>query len=81
METPAISKLRRFAHQDIFRDAVRGAARLSGLVRPVGPDFVTLFPEAADGIRWLDDIQVLGSFDGRYRPVPQGLHHLAVLLS
>lgn len=50
-------------------------------MRPIGADLMTLFPEAADGVGGLDDIQVLGGFDGRYRPVSQGLYHLAVLLS
>lgn len=75
------SGLRRFAHQDVLGHAVWRSAWLSGLMRPVGADFVTLLPESANGVWWLDDVQVLGGFDGRYRPVSQGLHHLAVLLS
>ena len=80
METPAIFGLRSFAHQDVLGHAVRWPAWLGGLVRPICADLMTLVPEAADGVGGLDDIQVLGGFDGRYRPVSQGLHHLAVLL-
>ena len=79
--TSTISGLRRFAHQDVLGNPMRRPAWLGGLMRPVGADLVPLFPEAADGIWWLDDIQILGCFDGRYWAASQGLHHLAVLLS
>lgn len=77
---PAEGELRGFVHQDVLGNTVRWAAWLCGLVRPVGADFVTLFSEPANGVGWLDDIQVFSGFDGRYRPISQSLHHLAVLL-
>ena len=73
--------LGRFAHEDVFGDAVRRAAWLCGLMRPVSTYLVALFPEAADGIWWLDNIQILRRFNGRYWAVSQRLHHLAVLIS
>lgn len=50
-------------------------------MRPVGLDFVPLFPEAADGAWWLNYVECLGGLDRGDRAVSQRVDHLAVLLS
>lgn len=76
----AVLGLRRFAQEDVLGDAMRRPTWLGGLVCPVGADFVPLFPEAANGAWWLNDIECLSCLDGGDRAVSQRLDHLAVLL-